>query len=593
MENAVDLSPARWSLADLFPAHDHPQVQQTLDSLKERLEAFELMRSRLAADIPVEDFLGIVRQYEGMTYDAYRLNSYANLFFNEDTQNAQAQTFLGQIEQFLAEAANRTLFFTLWWKDLDDADAARLMTAAPAYYYWLEVMRHYKPHTLSEAEEKIVNLKNVTGIKALQRLYETITNRYTYRLEVDGEVKELTRGELMVYVRLPDAGLRARAYQEMYRVFTQDGPILGQVYQYIARDWKNENVDTRKFAEPISVRNLDNDIPDEVIQTLLAVCEQNAPLFQRFFRLKARWLGVDRLRRYDLYAPVVQSDRQYPFSEAAGLVFDSFEGFDPQVAALARRVFAENHVDSEVRKGKMEGAFCWTATHDLDPWVLLNYQGRADDVATMAHELGHAIHGMLTRRHNIFTYHPCLPLAETASTFAEMLLVDRMLDYEQDESVRRDLLFRQVDDAYATIMRQAFFALFERQAHEMIRQGASVEDLSQAYFENLQRQFGDSLELSDEFRWEWAAIWHFFNVPFYVYAYAFGQLLVLALYKQYKSQGEAFKPRYLELLAAGGSDAPMRILERAGIDATQAAFWQGGFDVIRDMIEKLEAIPVA
>jgi oligoendopeptidase F len=211
----------------------------------------------------------------------------------------------------------------------------------------------------------------------------------------------------------------------------------------------------------------------------------------------------------------------------------------------------------------------------------------------MAHELGHAIHGMLTRRHNIFTYHPCLPLAETASTFAEMLLVDRMLDYEQDESVRRDLLFRQVDDAYATIMRQAFFALFERQAHEMIRQGASVEDLSQAYFENLQRQFGDSLELSDEFRWEWAAIWHFFNVPFYVYAYAFGQLLVLALYKQYKSQGEAFKPRYLELLAAGGSDAPMRILERAGIDATQAAFWQGGFDVIRDMIEKLEAIPVA
>jgi oligoendopeptidase F len=263
------------------------------------------------------------------------------------------------------------------------------------------------------------------------------------------------------------------------------------------------------------------------------------------------------------------------------------------VAVLAQRVFDANHLDSEVRKGKRSGAFCWSVTPSLAPWVLLNYQGRADDVATMAHELGHAIHSMLASDHSLFTFHASLPLAETASTFGEMMLIDSLLAQEGDESVRRDLLFRQVDDAYATILRQAYFALFERQAHAMVQEDATVEDLAQAYQANLNEQFGEAVALSDEFRWEWVSIPHIYHTPFYVYAYSFGQLLVFSLYQQFQAEGEAFKPRYLKVLSAGGSDAPERVLSEAGIDIHRVEFWQGGFEVIRGLIERLEALPAA
>jgi oligoendopeptidase F len=240
----------------------------------------------------------------------------------------------------------------------------------------------------------------------------------------------------------------------------------------------------------------------------------------------------------------------------------------------------------------MSGAFCSTAAPDITPWVLVNYQGRPDDVATLAHELGHAIHSQLAAEHSLFTFHSSLPLAETASTFGEMMLVDRLLASDQDPSVRQSLLFRQVDDAYATVMRQAQFAIFERQAHEMVQHGATVDELSDAYLENLKHQFGEAVEVSDEFRWEWVSIPHIYHTPFYVYAYTFGQLLVLSLYQQYKVEGEAFKPRYLSLLSAGGSKSPAQILTDAGIDMHSASFWQGGFDVIQGLIGQLANLPV-
>jgi oligoendopeptidase F len=397
----------------------------------------------------------------------------------------------------------------------------------------------------------------------------------------------------MVYARHHDPDLRARAYQELYRVYGDDGPILGQMYQTLVRDWRNEQVDLRHFSSPISARNLVNDIPDQVVDTLLEVCQRNASLFQRYFRLKARWLGVERIRRYDIYAPVAKSEKRYEYAAAAEMVLDSFGDFDPNVASLAERVFTTDHLDSEVRKGKRGGAFCHTVVNDITPWVLVNYQGRPDDVATLAHELGHAIHAMLAAHHSLFTFHSSLPLAETASTFGEMMLIDKLLAEETDAGVRRDMLFRQVDDAYATIMRQAFFALYERQAHEMVQQGATVDELADAYMQNLRAQFGEAVELSDEFRWEWVSIPHIYQVPFYVYAYTFGQLLVLSLYQQFKAEGDSFKPRYLRILSAGGSEAPARILSEAGIDIYSAEFWQGGFDVLAGLLDQLEAIPVA
>jgi oligoendopeptidase F len=346
----------------------------------------------------------------------------------------------------------------------------------------------------------------------------------------------------------------------------------------------------RKYASPISARNLGNDIPDDVVDTLLEVARKNAPVFQRFFRLKARLLGVERLRRYDVYAPVAHSEKTYSYETATQMVLDSFYQFAPRFSELARRVFRDNHLDSEVRKGKMGGAFCASPIPSLTPWVLVNFQGRASDVATLAHELGHAIHAMLAEQHSIFTHQACLPLAETASTFGEMTLVDRLLSEETDEATRRDLLFRQIDDAYATIERQAFFAMFEKKAHAMIAQDASVDELAAAYQEIMKEQFGDAVEVADEFKWEWVSIPHIYRTPFYVYAYSFGQLLVMSLYQQFKAEGESFKPRYLKLLSSGGAEAPMQVLAEAAIDARLASFWQGGFDVIAGLVDQLEAM---
>ena len=581
-----------WSLKDLFPSLDSPELEAAFKALEAQVADFEKIRPQLEPDIPAGGFVEILKDTEESTRLAHRIYVCAGLSFAANTQDQTAQTLLGRVQQFMAEMENRTLFFSLWWKDLDEANAARLMAASGDYRYYLEEMRLFKPHTLSEPEEKIINLKNVTGVSALHTLYDSVTNRYAFKLKVDGKTKELTRGELMVYVRNADADLRARAYQELYRVYGNDGVILGQMYQTVVRDWRNENLTMRHFTNPIAARNLFNDIPDEAVDTLLEVCRRNAPLFQRYFQLKARHIGMKRLRRYDIYAPVVKSDKRYDFNTAAEMVLDSFGRFDSQVAEHARRIFAENHLDSEVRKGKQSGAFCWSAVPDLPPWVHVNYQGRPDDVATLAHELGHAIHAMLAAHHAVFTYHSSLPLAETASTFGEMMLVDRLLSEETDESVRRDLLFRQVDDAYATIMRQTYFALFERQAHEMVQKNASVDELSAAYVENLKEQFGEAVELSDEFKWEWVSIPHIYHTPFYVYAYTFGQLLVLSLYQQFKAEGEAFKPRYLKILSAGGSEAPAKILGDAGIDIRSAAFWQGGFDVIAALVDELEKLSV-
>ena len=523
-----------WSLSDLFPAHDSPEMEAAFTELEGKVASIETLRPQLGDEVPADTFLDLLHRQETIYALASRIRSFASLSFSADTQNQAVQTFLGGVDQTMARVNNRLLFFELWWKELGDVHASRLLSAAGDYRYWLEAMRLFRPHTLSEAEEKIVNLKNVTGVRAINQLYSSITNRYVFKVQVDGETKELTRGELMVYARHHDPQLRAAAYQELYRVYGEDGNLLGQMYQTLVRDWHNEQVDLRHFADPISARNLDNDIPDEVVTTLLEICRRNADLFQRYFRLKARWLGVDHLRRYDIYAPVAKSDKRYEFTPAAELVLDSFGRFDPQVADLARRVFEQQHLDSEVRKGKRSGAFCASVMPALTPWVHINYQGHADDVATMAHELGHAIHSMLASSHSLFTFHSSLPLAETASTFGEMMLVDRLLAEESDEAVQRDMLFRQMDDAYATILRQAYFALFERQAHEMVQKGASVDDLAKAYVANLAEQFGDALEVSDEFRWEWVSIPHIYHTPFYVYAYTFGQLLVFSLYQQFK-----------------------------------------------------------
>jgi oligoendopeptidase F len=338
------------------------------------------------------------------------------------------------------------------------------------------------------------------------------------------------------------------------------------------------------------VRNLSNDIPDAVTDTLLDVGRANMPVFHRYFAWKARQLGMERLRRYDIYAPVSAAEKTYQFSEAVDLALTSLEQFSPLLAKHALQVLVDGHLDSEVRPGKRGGAYCYSVAPELTPWVLVNYVGQIDDVQTLAHELGHAVHGSMAADHSVLTFRSTLPMAETASVFSQMLLTDRMLREETDQAVRRDLLALTLDQAYATIARQVYFVLFEVEAHRLAVEAATTDDLCDLYLENLRDQFGDSVELSDDFRWEWTAIPHIYDRPFYCYAYAFGNLLVLALYRQFKEEGTAFVPRYEKILSYGGSASPAHIIGEAGFDMASPEFWQGGFDVLTGFLDELEAM---
>ncbi len=584
-------TPQRWRLDDLLPPADSPEMEAHLTALEERIVAFTALRETLTPDISTAQFREVLDQYEALASDAGMLEAYSYLWFSEDTSNQAALAFRARAEQITAQAENRTMFFNLWWKALDDENAARLIAVSGDRRYFLETLRRFSPHTLSEPEERIINIKNVNGINAVLTLYDMLTSRFKFRLVVDGEEKLLTRGELSPYITSPSAELRAAAYQELYRVYGEHTDVLAQMYANRVRDWAEENIKLRHFASPVNVRNLGNDIPDAVVETLLDVVRQNNSLFQRFFRLKARRLETDKIRRYDLYAPLSEADKRYTFDEAVRMVDESYRAFSPALADMAMRVIQQQHLDAEIRPHKIGGAYCYSAHPQITPWVLTNFSGRINDVSTLAHELGHAVHGMMAHEHSPLTFHSVLPLAETASIFGEMLLTDKLLAEEQDVDVRRTLLGSFMDGAYASITRQAYFVIFEQQAHEMILNGATPDELHRAYLATLSEQFGEAVELSDDFRLEWTLIPHIYHTPFYCYAYAFGNLLVLGLYRKYKEMGrEAFEPLYLRILAHGGSASPTAIISEAGFDIADPAFWQGGFAVLDEMLVELEKL---
>ncbi|MCY4411408.1 MAG: M3 family oligoendopeptidase [Caldilineaceae bacterium] len=579
-----------------IPTPSTAAIEEMLAQVEQKVTAFESLRDVLSEKMEPAKLIDAMRQYEEISELVYRLGSYGSLWFSSDTQSPDALTYTNRMQQFMAEVQNRTLFFSLWWKALDDEHAEAMLPDAENYAdfrHFLETMRLSKPFMLEETAESVINLKDTNGSNAIVTIYSMLTNRLEFELEVDGEVKRMTREEVMTYAYSTDPDMRAAAYQSIYKVYKEEAPILAQIYINLMQDWHNENVTLRNYDSPIAVRNLRNDVPYEAVEALLEVSRRNAPLFQRYFSLKAKWLGVDKLRRYDIYAPLASSSKDIPYEDAVEQVLDTFKNFDLDFAAKAQRVFDDNHVDSEVRKGKRAGAFCATVLPSITPYVLLNYTNKVRDVATIAHELGHAVHSMMAEEHSVLTQHSTLPLAETASVFAEMVMNEQLLAEEKDPLVRREILAASVDDIYATVLRQAFFVIFENTAHKAIQENASPQDLNRLYLENLQEQFGDSVEVSDEFQYEWISIPHIYHTPFYCYAYSFGQLLVLSLYRRYQLEGDAFKPGYLKLLARGGSARPQEILEEAGIDMTDPDFWQAGFDVIREMIDDLEAMTIS
>lgn len=576
-----------WDLSDLV-TDPVKQFDRYLKDLSAKVTRFESARAELSATMPEQALLNLLTLSEQIARESGRLSAYSYLWFSEDTKQLAARSFKTKVEEQLTALQNHLLFFDLWWQSVDDKNAERLMANSGDFRYHLETIRRFKPHTLSEPEEKIINIKNITGQSAVHQLYDVVTNGFTFTLRVGGKKKTLNREALSAYLRSPKASLREAAYQEMYRVYEAQQDLLGEIYKTLVNDWKAENLQLRHFKTPLASRNLSNDIPDSAVEALLTVCMNNAPIFQRYFSLKAKLCKIRTMNRYHIYAPHRAEQKTYRYADAVRMVLDAYYGFSPRLAELAQRVFADRHIDARTKPGKMGGAYCYSVTPNLTPYVMLNFTGEARDIATMAHELGHAVHAMMAEQHNVFTFHSTLPLAETASVFGERILSDALMASETNRAVKQSLLVNQLDDIYATVMRQAYFVAFERTAHDMVAQGGTTTDLANSYMTLLRQQFGKSLRVPQEFQWEWLTIPHLYASPFYCYAYSFGNLLVLALYRMYQEQGSSFVPKYLELLAAGGSKAPHAILAEVGVDMNSQAFWQSGFDAISGMVDQLE-----
>ena len=577
----------RWDLTALFASEK--AFEAALEELKTRAEALEARREELEQGDP-ETFVAFVRELEAFTDLAARVRAYAALRFFEDSSSEAAQAAHARVTALLGELSARLLFFEVWWKDLPEDRARPLLEAAgKRYRYWLEQMRAWRPHTLGEEAERAIQLKNVAA-RAHAKTYSVLNDRYRIAFEVKGERVTVQKSELGKYTHHPDPAVRRAAYDAALELFANEALVLGELYRLVVQDWRNEYVKLRGFPSPLAARNKMNDLPDRVVEALLEAVAEEAPVFHDYFRTKARALGVERLSRYDLYAPATRAERRFDFEEALSRVEAAFSAFDPEFAALARRVIEERHVDVYPRPGKRGGAFSYGPAPGVTPYLLLNFQGEARDVATLAHELGHAIHALLAADHPVFTFHAPLPLAEMASTFGEILLTDALLAEERDPALKAQILFDQLDDAYATVVRQAYFARFEIEAHRLLAEGAPLSAVHEAYRKTLSDQFGDAVEVPEAFRYEWLMVPHFYHTPFYVYAYAFGQLLVYALYRRYREEGEAFVPRLKKLLAAGGSVAPVELLAGEGFDVEDPGFWREGFAYLAERIALLKAL---
>ena len=577
----------RWDLSHLAekPVQN---FEALLGEIEIKVAQFESVRAQLSPTMETSIFRPLLNLSEDIAAGASKIGAYAYLWFSENTKDLAARSFKTKVEERLTALQNRLVFFDLWWQSVDADNARRLMTGTGTFRYHLETIRRFQPHTLSEPEEKIVNIKNITGRSAVHSLYDVVTNAFMFTLTINGKRKTMTREELTSYLRHASGRVREAAYRELYRVYADQHDLLGEIYKTLVNDWKAENLQLRRFTSPIATRNLGNDIPDTAVTSLLNVCQKNAGIFQHYFRIKARLCKIKPMSRYHIYAPHRTEQKSYRYQDAINMVLEAYRGFSPQLADLAERVVHERHIDARARPGKIGGAYCYSVVPGMAPYVLLNFTGEARDIATMAHELGHAVHGMLAAKHSMFTFHSTLPLAETASVFGERILSDALMNQEQDKKVRQGLLLNQLDDIYATVLRQAYFVQFENQAHEMIAQGATVKDLAKTYLAEVRQQFGKRIKVPDEFQWEWLTIPHIFASPFYCYAYSFGNLLVLALYRMYQKEGAAFVPKYLDLLSTGGSEAPQTMLAKVGVNMASEDFWQSGFDTIREMVDQLE-----
>ena len=567
-----------WDLSPIKPSN----LELAMKSIENKTVALVKKRPFLTVNISEKDFLKVVKEFEALRTESEKLAAYAHLRFCEDTTNQEANASQSKVRTFLTKMNNQLLFFSLWFKDLPEAKARQLISASGPYQYHFATIRKMKPYTLNEREEQLINIKDTNGISSLINVYDIFTSQFSYNFQG----KERTQEEMVNFVRSSSPEIRKEAYNVILAPYKNNRNVIGEIYKSIVNDWREENVHIRGYKHPIGVRNLANDVPDETIDVLLKVCEKNQNKFQRFFELKRKKLGLNKLRRYDLYSPLEEENKPVSYPQAVNLVMDTFNDFSKEFAGAAKKIIAANHIHSLVQKGKRSGAFCASASIEVPPYILLSYTNKYRDVFTLAHELGHGVHYVLSSKQTEFTQDACLPLAETASIFSEMLLSEKLI--KENKEVAKNMIFAKLDDLYASIIRQAGFVNFERKAHKMMEEGKTIDEISKVYLTDLRKQLGSRIEVDQIFSYEWAYIPHIFHTPFYCYAYAFGNLLTLALYGMYKEEGSKFVAKYIDMLSKGGSESPKEITKAMGIDICSEEFWQKGFDAISEMIKRIE-----
>jgi oligoendopeptidase F len=582
-----------WDLSDLYASADDPALTADLErSLDLALRFGEQHRDRVA-ELDAQALADALDRYEALQEPLVRASCYAQLLFAADTSAPQHGALLQRVQERATEIRNALLFFELEWVALPAERAAALL-AAPVLArrrHFLTSLRRYRPHLLSEPEERILSETANTGRSAFSRLFDEILAGMKFRFEHGGEARELGEEEVLALLYSADREQRRAGAAALTRGLRENARTLSFIFNTLVQD-KAIDDRLRRYPAPMAARNLANEIEPASVESLLSACVARYPLVARYYRLKARLLGIEQLEDYDRYAPIAAESSERSFELARQVVLDAYADFSPNMAGIAARFFDEHWIDAELREGKRGGAFCASTLPSIHPYVMLSYTGNLRDVMTVAHELGHGVHQTLAARQGLFEQDTPLTTAETASVFGEMLVFRRLMREETDASVRLALLCGKLEDAFATVFRQVAMTRFEEALHAGRRAEGElpIERINALWLDANRPMFGDAVRLSDDYAWWWLYIPHFVHSPFYCYAYAFGELLVLALLRRYDAEGAAFVPRYLALLEAGGSEAPEALLARIGVDITDPGFWDGGLAVLEDMVAEAESL---
>jgi oligoendopeptidase F len=584
----------RWDLTDLYAGVDDPRITHDLEGALRRAQAFEgTYRGKIEADggPSPETLLTALTELEGLSEQMDKPAVYAHLLHAAKTDDPRHGALLSRTREQRTAINKHLIFFDLEWVKLPDGPAQALIhhPALARYRHYLDHKRAWRPHYLSEPEEKVLDEKAVTGRSAFVRLFDETVSTMTFPFEHAGETASLSQQQVLAKLYDADRSVRRAGAEGLTKGLQENARLLTFLFNNLVLDHQAD-CRLRHFESPMGPRHLANEISDAVVEALMTAAERHHAVVRRYYRLKARLLGVEPLYDYDRYAPLFPDQPACDWPTARRIVEASYQAFSPRAGTVIREFFDRNWIDAELRQGKRGGAFSSSAVPSVHPYILMNFTDKLRDVMTLAHELGHGLHQHLSRPVGYLQCDTPLTTAEMASVFGEMLTFQRLQALYPEPRTRLAMLCSKIEDGFATVFRQVVLTRFEQSLHRARREQGELttEQINELWLAANRPMHGDVVRLTEGYGWWWMYIGHFIHVPFYCYAYAFGELLVLALVQKYKQEGEAFVPRYLELLASGGSDAPHVLLGKLGVDVTDPGFWELGLRLLGDMVSEAE-----